>query len=265
MPFVSSLHLYPVKSCKTVDVTSFCFDRLGPIGDRRWMIVSDDPSRTFITQRTHPILAKLQARPLGPTSIELKFPGFESIEVSHSDLSSSTEPVVIWNDRVAARDTSSLASEWLSTILEQSVRLVGIGSDYTRFIGGEKKNEAGFADGYPLLILSKASLTDLNTRLDFPVEMSRFRPNIVVEDCGPYQEDRWSRIRIGDTILLASGPCSRCVMTTVDPDSGLRKGNEPLATLARYRKTLDGVVFGQNYTNETKRGEIAVGMEIEIL
>ena len=265
MPSVSSLHIYPVKSCKAVNVESFGLDRFGPIGDRRWMIVSDDPNQPFITQRAQPILAKLEARYLDKGTIELKTPDLDPIQVTRSENAGPTRSVTIWKDRVHARDTGDVASKWLSTFLNQSVRLVRIHSEYARFINAEKSSETGFADGYPLLIISQASLDDLNDRLDYPVEMRRFRPNLVVQNCDPYEEDKWTQIRIGDTILSASGPCSRCIMTTVNPDTGALEGNEPLVTLAGYRKTGNGVTFGQNYINETKFGQIDVGMEIEIL
>lgn len=166
---------------------------------------------------------------------------------------------------MTARDAGDTASEWLSTFLSQKVRLVGIDSNFIRFIDGESWHETGFADGFPLLVLSQASLVDLNHRLKVPIEMIRFRPNLVVGGCHSYDEDNWSRIRIGDVVLASSGPCSRCTMTTIDPNTGTRDGNEPLATLAKYRKIEKGIVFGQNFTNETKSGRIETGMNIEIL
>jgi uncharacterized protein YcbX len=105
----------------------------------------------------------------------------------------------------------------------------------------------------------------LNQRLDFPLPMNRFRPSLVVRAAEAFAEDRWRRIRIGDVVLRASGPCGRCVVTTTDQES-LERGPEPLRTLAQYRRGPSGDVnFGQNYIHETKTGTIAVGAGVTVL
>ncbi len=265
MPTISSLLLYPVKSCRSVEVNSFSFDPLGPIGDRRWMIVSNDSSGRFLSQRTHPQLALISVKIVSPQTIEISLPDHSKIRASLNEVSPIRKAVSLWSSQVIAQDAGDSVSRWLSQFLETDVRLVGIDRSYQRFISGSNTDQTGFADGYPLLILSKASIEDLNERLDFPIEISRFRPNIVVDDCDPYDEDRWSRIRIDDCLFKASGPCTRCVITTLDPQTGQRDSKEPLHTLAQYRKAEEGVLFGHNYTNESKSGTIEVGMEIEIL
>lgn len=265
MPIVSSLHLYPVKSCRVVDVASISLDRLGPSGDRRWMIVSNNSEGTFLSQRTHPRLALIEPKIVNPESIELSLPDGKTIQASLDQASPILRTATIWNSQVIGQDSGDAVSAWLSQFLDEDVRLVGIGSNYQRFITKSAIDQTGYADGFPLLIISKSSLDDLNNRLDFPIEMSRFRPNIVVDSCKPFEEDTWSRIKIGDCLFKVSGPCTRCVITTLNPNTGQPEGKEPLKTLAQYRKTARGVIFGQNYTNESKSGKIEVGMEIQIL
>ncbi len=265
MPFVSSLHLYPIKSCRPVEVKSFSLDPLGPLGDRRWMIVANDKFGAFLSQRTHPRLALINVKIVSEGTIEISLPNCSPFQATIQGDSPIHRTATVWSNQVVARDAGDAASEWLSRFLEKDVRLVGIDSNYKRFIRGSDIDQTSFTDGYPLLVLSRASLRDLNDRLDYPIEISRFRPNIVVDGCAPYDEDRWSKIKIGDCLLRASGPCTRCVVTTLDPLTGQRQGSEPLHTLNQYRKMEQGVIFGQNFTNLSKSGQIEHGMEVQIL
>src|SRR5258708_3185754 len=156
---------------------------------------------------------------------------------------------------------------WLSRFLGVECRLVRIGTSYIRPVKPEKAkpgDEVSFADGYPLLIVTEESLTDLNHRLDDPVPINRFRPNIVVTGAGAYAEDSWSKVRIGQVIFRATGPCGRCIVTTTDQFTSER-GKEPLRTLAMYRKDeRNEVNFGQNFVNESKTGVVAIGDTVEI-
>ena len=108
-----------------------------------------------------------------------------------------------------------------------------------------------FSDGYPFLLISEASLVELNSRLETPVPMNRFRPNLVIANCAPFEEDTWKQIRIGEIIFDCVRPCSRCVLTCVDQDTG-QKGLEPLQTLASYRKQEKGIMFGQNLVHRNQ-------------
>ena len=265
MPFVSSLHLYPMKSCRPVDVRSFSLDSLGPVGDRRWMVVANNKSRTFLSQRTHPRLALIDVKIIHRGTIELSLPNCSTIQASIQQASPVQKTATVLGSQVVAQDAGDAVSKWLSRFLEKDVRLVGIDRDYQRFTRNSDIDQTSFTDGYPLLILSRPSMDDLNKRLDFPIGISRFRPNIVVDGCDPFDEDCWSHIKIGDCLLRASGPCTRCVITTLDPQTGQGHGKEPLHALAQYRKTEKGVIFGQNFTNESKSGQIEIGMEIQIL
>ncbi|HBL54839.1 MAG TPA: hypothetical protein DDZ36_02830 [Deltaproteobacteria bacterium] len=124
--------------------------------------------------------------------------------------------------------------------------------------------QAAFSDAYPLLLISEASLNDLNNRLPEPVAMKRFRPNLVVNNTKPYEEDSWKKIIIGECEFQVVKPCSRCILTTVDPETGEFSGKEPLRTLATYRKQSGNVMFGQNLI-ATIKGKLEVGMPVEII
>jgi len=265
MPRILSLHVYPVKSCRGNAIERMEFDSFGSIGDRRWMVINES-AHEFLSQRSHPELALLRARYDRFGGIEIRSPRSESI-LSIKPPSENLDPVEvgIWNTRATACDAGDEATSWLRDLIGIKVRLVGMNSRFRRPLNGNPNDETGFADGYPLLVISQASLEDLNQRLEFPVEMNRFRPNIVIEECLPYDEDRWTRIKIGEAIFRSAGPCPRCIMTTVDPESGVRIGKEPLATLSEYRRSNEGVLFGQNFINESKSGFIEVGMPVEVV
>jgi uncharacterized protein YcbX len=126
------------------------------------------------------------------------------------------------------------------------------------------ENQVAFSDGFPLLLISESSLSDLNNRLPESVAMKRFRPNLVVKNTKPYEEDSWKKIKIGECEFNVAKPCSRCVLTTVDPETGEFSGKEPLRTLATYRKHNGNVLFGQNLIG-TKMGKLEVGMTVEII
>jgi uncharacterized protein YcbX len=123
-----------------------------------------------------------------------------------------------------------------------------------------------FADAFPYLIASETSLDDLNSRLNRPIPMDRFRPNIVIRGCGsPYAEDRWQAIRIGAITFRHGGPCVRCVVTTTDQRT-LERGPEPLRTLATYRRVPEGgVIFAVNFFSDRHDGIVRVGMPVEVL
>jgi uncharacterized protein YcbX len=174
--------------------------------------------------------------------------------------------VVIWRDTCAAVDQGDSVAQWASQFLNKSVRLMRIADEHVRQCNPDyarrAEDQLGFADGYPLLLISQASLDDLNTRLDAPMLMNRFRPNIVIEGCAPFAEDMWDDIRVGEVPMGIVKPCARCVMTTVNQASA-EKGVEPLHTLASYRTTHQKIMFGQNVTHFA-RGVISVGDAVTV-
>jgi len=266
VPFVDSLHVHPIKSCRGHAVDEAALDRFGLTGDRRFLIV--DERGQFLTQRTLPKLALIE--PLVQTdTLALNAPGRPSLRIAATPPPESPSlQVVVWRDTVAAVDLGPEVAAWLGDYLESPARLVAMPPEFSRPIrkpAAYPGDEAAFADAFPLLVLSEASLADLNDRLDEPLPMDRFRPNLVVRECPAFAEDSWRRIRIGDVVLRAAGPCARCVVTTTEQRT-LERGKEPLRTLAQYRRSADGEVnFGQNYIHETKAGVLRVGMRVEVL
>jgi len=260
---VSRLVIYPIKSCRGVEVNLATVGTTGFELDRRWMLIGDDGR--FLSQREHHQLALVRVQIEGDL-LRLEAPGLPSLEVGFDGAVGPASRVQIWDDECAAIDEGDEAAGWFSRCLGISARLVRMASDNARPLGSstaEPGDHVSFADGFPFLLLSAASLDGLNRRLSLPVPMDRFRPNIVIDGCQPHAEDGWNRIRIGEVGFRFAKPCARCVITTVDQATGERK-REPLRTLSTYR-TVDGqVLFGQNLVHEG-RGLIRVGDSVEVL
>jgi uncharacterized protein YcbX len=261
---VSNLIYYPIKACRGLEVSDSCVERMGLKHDRRMMVVT--PEGRFLTQREHPRLALVTAR-LQNGALELSAPDYDSIQLG---LQSSGTPwrVDIWKSKgVHAIDQGEDAADWLSGWLGTSVRLVHFADGYKRFVNERyavnPDDHTGFADGYPILLISEASLDDLNSRLETPLPMNRFRPNLVVRGCEPFAEDAWNRIQIGDVELAVVKPCARCEVTTFDKET-LERSKEPLKTLGKYRKHKLGAIFGQNVI-PLNEGRIRLGMSVEVL
>jgi uncharacterized protein YcbX len=261
---VKSLHYYPVKSWFGIDVSSAIICERGFENDRVFMVV--DKQNVFMTQRDHPKMALIKPD-ISKKTITFSAPDMPLFSLNFSD-TGTDENVVVWKDRCQAIDQGKEAANWLSTFLETSCKLVMMKKSFHRKLDPDfalsEKNQTGFADGYPFLLISQESLNDLNARLTTAIPMNRFRPNIVIEGCGAYDEDNWQRIKIGDITFDLVKPCVRCAVTTTD-QSTLEKSKEPLATLATYRVSpLGGVIFGQNLIHHNT-GILNVGDKIEIL
>lgn len=246
---VHSLHVYPVKSLTGIPVSSFEMDDFGPKGDRRWMIV--DADRSFVTQRALPELARITTSLVGD-DVTVQIPGEGDFTLQATD---DELPVLVWRDWVKALNGEATASEALSRFCGKELRFVYMpDSSFRRVDAGRVADyrRVGFADGFPLLIVNQASLEELNGRLETPVDIRRFRPNIVVTGPAPWEEDLWRKLTVGAQSFDIVKPSSRCVLTTVDPDTGVKDpGLQPLRTLSGYRRTADGVIFGQNAIHES--------------
>jgi uncharacterized protein YcbX len=237
---------------------------MGLEDDRRMMVVT--PDGEFLTQREFPKLA-LVTPTLQHDAVTLSVPGFDSLQFN-LQTSGAFVQVNIWSAKnVNAVDQGDESAQWFSDWLGKSVRLVRIADGVQRKLNPQyaihEDDHTGFADGYPILIISEASLHDLNSKLDSPLPMNRFRPNIVVKDCAPFAEDDWKRIRIGGIEMALVKPCPRCVVTTIDKET-LAKSKEPLKTLEKYRRHELGAIFGMN-TIPLGNGRLEVGMNVEIL
>ncbi|HWA27425.1 MAG TPA: MOSC N-terminal beta barrel domain-containing protein [Lacunisphaera sp.] len=274
MPRVTGLFLYPVKSLRGNAVSAAEFDALGFAGDRRFLVV--DSTGKFMTQRTVPRMACIDAR-LAAGWLTLSAEGAGSVAVStKGEALGLVRTVSVWkSEGLQAEDCGPAAAGWLSSFLNLECNLVRIGAGFSRPIlkaSARPGDVVSFADAYPFLVVNEASLAHLNDRIQEnqgdPVPMNRFRPSLVVDDCAPFAEDAWSRIRIGNAIFRNGGPCARCIVTTTDQQTGERMGKEPLKTLATFRRDPadpTDVNFGVNLIHETKQGTIRVGDAVELL
>ena len=259
---VSALYRYPVKSLRGASLDSVNVGRRGFQYDREWMVV--DPSGQFLTQRQLPRMCLIATSFSDRKQLVLSAPGMPD----HAVAQTGEDPgrVTVWRDDVDAVYVDPEADAWLSQFLQTACRLVHMPAGSVRQVDldyAKAGDEVGFADGFPFLLISQASLDDLNSRLESPVTIQRFRPNLVVSGCEAYAEDTWRCLRIGDLLLRVVKPCSRCIIPTIDPTSGERSA-EPLRTLTGYRRRNNKVLFGQNLVHEGT-GDLVRGMAVEIL
>jgi uncharacterized protein YcbX len=260
---VSGLFIYPVKSCGHVALNEALVGATGFEFDRRWMVVGDDGR--FLSQREYPRLAQVRVK-VTEDRIVLQAPGLVPLEIAFEADVRPVGRVWVWDDDCEAVDEGKDAARWFAEHLGCSARLVRMAGEDVRPLAStsaQPGDRVSFADAFPFLLISEASLKGLNRRLSVPVEMDRFRPNIVVEGCQEHAEDGWSRVRLGEVVFRIAKPCARCVVTTVDQQTGER-GREPLRTLSTYRTDDGRVLFGQNLVHEG-RGVVRVGDPVEIL
>jgi uncharacterized protein YcbX len=259
---VASLHVYPIKSLGGMRVTEARTTDRGFEHDRRWMLVDQDG--TFITQREAPAMACLHTAAADE--------GFAVTDLRNGDvlqlpwaLDVGPDTMVdVWSARVRAREASRDRSAWFSAHLGRPIRLVYMpDTSHRRVDGRYAEGLTSFSDGFPWLIVSEASLEDLNKRLAEPVGMERFRPNIVVAGGRAFQEDEWREVMIGDVPFALVKPCARCTITTTDQRTGER-GQEPLRTLAVYRTRQGKVMFGMNAVGAVT-GRVRVGAPVTVV
>jgi MOSC domain-containing protein len=259
---VSGLYVYPVKACRGIRVSSVEVAERGFAGDRRWMIV--DEAGQFITQRQVTELCLVDTA-LDDEAIQLSAPGAGSVLLPRAHEQGEELEVTVWRHTgLAVRHVEG--SAWISQVLGRESSLVYMADRHVRPVNpdyGRSGDAVSFADGYPFLAISDASLADLNARLEQPIGMERFRPSITISGVAPYAEDGWSRVRLGGLEFRAVKGCSRCTVTTIDPLTA-QKSKEPLRTLARYRRWDNEVWFGMNLIGDVT-GPLAVGDPLTLL
>lgn len=245
---LSQIWIYPVKSLGGILLPKAQLEERGLQYDRRWLVVDDN--HRFLSQREHPEMALIDVAladdalllahrtlPLAPLRVPFLPQTFDLLQVR------------IWDDTVEAVVVSDECNRWLSQVLARNVRLVYMPDISARLADpayAHFDTNVSFADGFPYLLIGQASLDDLNSRLAEPIEMARFRPNFVVEGTLPYDEDQWYEFEIGNATFWGVKPCARCIITTVNPETGQIDGKEPLKMLASYRKRGHKIFFGQN-------------------
>jgi uncharacterized protein YcbX len=258
---IAALHVYPVKSCRGIALAQADLTARGLRHDREWMVVT--PEGRFLTQRELPRLALITPG-LDDGTLRMQAPAAGAVGVPLDAFDTRPRTVTVWDDTVIARDQGDEAAQWLSDFLRRSVRLVRFDPAQRRETdpawSGGLPGESAFSDGYPVLVLSRASLDDLNARLPRALPMNRFRPNLVLDGCDAYAEDSLRVLHAGSATLRLVKPCTRCIITTTEQSTAERDGDEPLRTLRgyRWRPELRGVIFGQNAIVE-HAGTLRVG------
>jgi uncharacterized protein YcbX len=278
MATLSQILFYPVKSCAGLSVPAAILTRaglqVGAVRDREWMVTGEDGQ--FLTQREHPRMA-LIAPQLQPDFLELRFPGMPALALplAHPPAGqAATREVGLWHDRVLADDCGEAAAGWFSAALGARCRLVRFGAAAARQTSGSWTGGVPqptlFADGYPLLVIGAASLDDLNDKLRAAgrpaLPMNRFRPNLVIDGLGAFDEDYVDTFALGAALLKPVKPCPRCPIPSIDQATG-EPGADPLDILQAYRRNprLDGAVcFGMNCIVAAGAGErLFVGQPVE--
>ncbi|MEO0540293.1 MAG: MOSC N-terminal beta barrel domain-containing protein [Cyanobacteria bacterium P01_A01_bin.105] len=259
---LSALHIYPVKSAAGTRLTQTMVTSRGLQHDRRWMVV--DGKGRFMTQRKHPRMALIWVTL--DQQLRLEAPNQPPLVLPPIPTGAEPSAVEVWGDLCQAWSMGTAAADWLSQFLEVPCQLVYMPDQAQRptahgKLGTDKL--VSFADAYPFLLISDASLADLNSRLSEPVPMNRFRPNLVVSGCEAFAEDTWAKIRIGEVIFTVAKGCDRCSIPGIDQATGVAD-KEPLPTLATYRRWQGKIWFGQNLIQETL-GKLTVGDAVEIL
>ncbi len=282
-PRLASIHIYPLKAGRAVDLGESVVEPWGLAGDRRWLVVDGDGR--FVSQREEPDLARLVAACLGggagqaaggphdpAGTITLSAAGYPPLTVRPPSPGGQAEMVfvAVWRSRIWAAAAGKEADDWLSGFLGRTVRLVYLDDPTRREVDSDyaaPDDRVSFADGYPLLLTSASSLEELGRWLTDdghpPVPMNRFRPNVVAAGAPPWAEDSWRRIRIGSATFRVVKPCGRCQVTTIDQATAQR-GRQPLAMLGRRRRFGQQLVFGQNMIPDGA-GSIRVGDPIQVL
>jgi uncharacterized protein YcbX len=268
---LSAINRYPVKSCRGHAVQQAAVDPWGLAGDRRWLVM--DESGSTLTAREHPRMLLVVPELRADGSLRLTGPDVPPLEVP---VPADAELVTaqVGRSRMLASLAAPEAHAWFGKVLGLAVRLVYFDDPTRRSANprfGLPTDHVSFADGYPLLLTSASSLDALNDRIaegphadEWPLPMIRFRPSVVVSGSVPWEEDGWRRVRVGAAQFRAVKGCDRCVLTMTDPDTG-RRGKEPIASLARFRRWDGYVWFGMNLIPDTPGTTIAVADEVEVL
>ncbi|MUK28554.1 MOSC domain-containing protein [Aliivibrio fischeri] len=259
---LSQINIFPVKSIAGISQSSAYVEKQGLQCDRRFMVT--DPNGKMITARTHPQMVKISAI-IEPYGLILCYPGLIDLHLTFNELEMKQTEAKVWNDSFSAYSTNQEANQWFSSILSTDAQLLYTGEQSNR-IREKIQTNVSFADGYPLLVISEASLAELNKRSTSHHTMSQFRTNLVISGDDAFIEDSWKRIRIGEVEFEIVKPCQRCILTTVNPRTAqYHPDKEPLKTFSTFRADESGnVYFGQNLIAKNE-GTIKLGDKIEVL
>lgn len=260
---VSEINIYPLKSAAPIVLQQSKVSKRGLAFDRHWMLI--DADGVALTAREFPGLLKVQSHP-SEAGVVFEAPDNPKIELELPVASAEKTIVDIWSTNTSATLVSEQADMWFGEYLNTNCRLVCMRDEDTRKVeqkvGGTKGDVVSFADENPLLLITESSLEQLNERLEKPVTMLNFRPNIVVSGSVAFEEDNWTNVKIGDAKYRVAQACKRCNLTTIDPKLAQFRGDgEPLKTLAKFRYDRDksGVLFGIHLIPENQSSTIKIG------
>lgn len=253
---LTSIHIYPIKGARGTSLGECAVEARGLRNDRRFMLVDRDG--IAITQRQNHRLALVS-----PTIVDDALVVGDVLVPLSPD--GPRREVVVWHSTVSAVEASADASAVIADVLGQHATLVFMPDDAGRKVKETYARDVlvSFADAFPFLLATEASLADLNRKLDTPVPMDRFRPNLVVDGERAWAEDEWAAVRVGEVEFGMPKGCDRCVVTTIDQRTA-EAGREPLATLARVRHRDGKVWFGENLVHHMT-GTIRVGDEVTVM
>ncbi|MFT4871223.1 MAG: hypothetical protein ACI9F1_001995 [Colwellia sp.] len=266
---LSQISVYPLKSSAGIQLSNSWIDELGLSFDRRF-VLTDDKCQ-FITARTEPKICLIQAS-ITATGLVLTAPDMPKLVINYLQLSELYQTVFVWNDSINAQQGNSEHHQWFSRYLNRPCQLLHFGELSKRNVPStsNRTNQLAFTDGYPLLLISQASLDDLNKRCPAIITMNQFRPNLVIDNCDAFAEDTWQHIRIGEVEFELRKPCTRCIFTTINPETALKDiHQEPITSLKTYRQAAEGelkgeVLFGQNLV-PLNQGQIKLTDTITII
>ena len=265
MARLAEIRLYPIKSCAGIAVASARLEPRGFVGDRRYMLV--DERGRFLSQRRHPGMARVRVRETA-RGWAVDAPGQAALELPRSLSAGERRSVTLWGEGLELTPARPDINRWFSAALGLPCQLVYMDERHRRRLkpgrGGDA-DQVSLADGAPVLLTATASLAGLNERLPNPLRMLRFRPNLVAATKRAFVEDGWRRIRVGAAEFDVAWACTRCVVTTIDPETAEKDPDgEPIRTLQGFRRGPEGVEFGQNLIPR-RLGAVSVGDPIEIL
>ena len=259
---VKSLHIYPIKSLQGINLTSASLVKHGFQYDRQWMLVDSD--HLFMSQRTVPLMATLNTK-IDHNSLVVSAKASQ-IKIDLNKELPNNIKVTVWNDTLQVNVESDEINHWFSQQLGQPCKLVKLAKNQLRQVDttfAHNNESVGFADAFPLLVISQSSIELLNSKLDSPVDINRFRPNIVIDGLSPHEEDKLSSLIINGIEIKLVKPCDRCTIPSVDQITGEKRG-DVLRALTRYRLFSKNIYFGMNGLHQS-HGTISVGQIVQVI
>ncbi len=261
---ISDIIHYPVKALAGNHLAFSEIQNRGLKDDRRLMLI--DKNNKFVSQRSYPLLSQIEAG-INEDFIILKDKRSDQLIKHPFELRLDKTTVGIWGTEVTShRFINTELDDWISDQIGEKLRFVYMDESDHRHINPDyaaKDELVSFADGYPILICNTASLEAFNSTISSPISMDHFRPNIVIEHNIPWEEDQWKRIRIGGVVIRIAKPCARCIVTNIDPTTGIA-GNSVLNDLGKIRLVDNKVLFGMNAIAE-EMGTIRLGDQVELI